>query len=88
MDTENLSYLLTLSVHVCGYKNFVQFMYAKRPHMWTLASFPHNNMWTVTCVDSTSIYEERNLDMNVISVIFWKNTDDIFAKNNNTRIIP
>ena len=44
-------------------------------------------MWTVTCVDSTSIYEERNLDM--ISVILWKNTDDIFvnAKHRNNSLI-
>ena len=59
-------------------QNFVQFMGAKCPHMWT-----------VTCVDSTSIYEERNLDMNMISVILWKNTDDIFAnaKHKNNSLI-
>ena len=67
-------------------------MDAKRPHMWTLVrfphmwilvSFPHDNMWTVTCVDSTSICEERNLDM--ISVILWK-IQMIFLPN--TGIIP
>ena len=83
------TYVDTKNCLICGHKNFVQFMDANRPHMWTLASFPHNNMWTVTCVDSTSIYEERNLDMNMISVILWKNTDDIFAnaKHRNNSLI-
>ena len=59
-------------------------MDAKRPHMWTLVSFPNDNMWTVTCVDSTSICEERNLDM--ISVILWK-IKMIFLPMLNTGII-
>ena len=68
---------------ICGHKRFVQFVDAECPHI----RFPHNNMWTVTCVDSTSICEERNLDM--ISVILWKNTDDIFAnaKHRNNSLI-
>ena len=60
-------------------------MDAKRPHMWILVSFPHDNMWTVTLVDSTSICEERNLDM--ISVILWK-IQMIFLPMLNTGIIP